>query len=139
MGIDGEQYLGPFHRMLGLEIESVGDGRAVVMLELDEKHSSLEDEVVAQGGVVFTLADFAGGLALVSLVDHQIPTIDMRIDYLKPAVRDLRATGTVVRNGGGSGVVDVTVEDAEHTVATVRGVFKTGGVAAESPWGKDED
>lgn len=49
----------------------------------------MDDRLVAQGGVVFTLADFAGGMALVSLVDHPISTIDMHIDYLKPATIDL--------------------------------------------------
>jgi uncharacterized protein (TIGR00369 family) len=138
MSIDSERYVGPFHRLLGLEVESVGDGRAEVSLELDERHSSMEDELVAQGGVVFTLADFAGGMALVSLVDRQLPTIDMRIDYLRPATGDLRAIGTVLRNGSDSGVVDVTVEDdAGETVATARGVFKTSGIPSGSPWDED--
>lgn len=138
MPFDSEQYLGPFHRMLGLEIESAKNGRAEVTLPLEQRHSSLEDQLVAQGGVVFTLADFAGGIALVSLVDHPIPTIDMRIDYLQPATDDLRAIGTVLRNGSNSGVVDAIVEGEDSTVATARGVFKTSDMTNGSPWADDK-
>ncbi|WP_227378169.1 PaaI family thioesterase [Haladaptatus halobius] len=137
MSFDSEQYLGPFQRMLGLEVVSATDGHAEVTLKLEQWHSSMEDQLVAQGGVVFTLADFAGGMALVSLIDHPIPTIDMRIDYLKPATEDLRAVGTVLRDGSGSGVVDVTVKDDAGPVATARGVFKTGEMTTGSPWADD--
>jgi uncharacterized protein (TIGR00369 family) len=140
MSIDSEPYIGPFHRLLGLKVVSAADGRADVTLELDQRHSSLDDQFVAQGGGVFTLADFAGVMALVSLVDGQMPTVDMRIDYLRPATGDLRAVGSVLRNGSDSGVVDVTVENkAGDAVATARGVFKTSGLPTDSPWSRARD
>lgn len=139
MPIDTERYIGPFHRLLGLNVESVENGRAVVTIELKQRHSSMEQELVAQGGVVFTLADFAGGMALASVVDQQVPTIDMRIDYLRPATENLRAVGTVLREGDESGVVSVTVEDTnDTTVATARGVFKTSDIPPEAPWNESD-
>ena len=135
MEFDSERYLGPFHRLLGIEVVSAEDGRAEVTLELEQHHSSMEDRLVAQGGVVFTLADYAGGLALVSEVQRHIPTVDMRIDYLRPATGDLRAVGEVLRNGSGTGVTDVLVENGDgEAVATARGVFKTGEMTTGSPW-----
>ncbi|WP_255152075.1 PaaI family thioesterase [Halorarius halobius] len=136
MSFDSERYLGPFHRTLGIEVESAADGRAVVTLELDQQtHSSMEDRLVAQGGVVFTLADFAGGLALVTEVESHIPTVDMRIDYLRPATSDLRAVGEVLRVGSDTGVADVLVENSDgDDVASARAVFKTGEMTTGSPW-----
>ncbi|MFW6449395.1 MAG: PaaI family thioesterase, partial [Halobacteriota archaeon] len=85
------------------------------------------DELMAHGGVTFTLADTVGGAALVSLVDQPVPTIDMRIDYLQAGRGDLVAEAEVVRLGGDVGVSDVEVYDEGGTaLATARGVYKTG-------------
>lgn len=141
MAFEPETYVGPFHELLGLDVESAADGTAVVSLELTHEHSSLHQTTVAQGGVVFTLADFCGGLALASVADEQIPipTLDMRIDYLRPATTDLRATGEVLRFGGQSGVTRVDVEDVEgRSVATATGVFRTNSLGPDAPWSARE-
>ncbi len=44
-----------------LEVVSVGEGKAKVQLEVEEQH--LNAAGIAHGGVIFTLADFAMGLA----------------------------------------------------------------------------
>lgn len=118
----------PFADLLGIEVVEATDGHAEGRVTMREELSWNADELLAHGGVTFTLADTVGGAALVSLVDQPVPTIDMRIDYLSAATGDLYATADVVRVGGDVGVVDVEVSAAENgeTLADARGVYKTG-------------
>ena len=117
----------PFAQLLGIEVTECADGHAEGHLEMREELSWNEDQLMAHGGVTFTLADTVGGAALVSLVDQPVPTIDMRIDYLDAAGGDIRAEADVVGEVGDVGTVDVDVfgaEDGTH-LATARGVYKT--------------
>ncbi|MDG5820322.1 PaaI family thioesterase [Natronococcus sp. A-GB7] len=118
----------PFASLLGIEITECADGYAEGRLEMREELSWNEDELMAHGGVTFTLADTVGGAALVSLVDQPVPTIDMRIDYLSAGTGDLYAEADVVRCGSDVGTVDVEVYTAEEDtlIADARGVYKTG-------------
>jgi uncharacterized protein (TIGR00369 family) len=118
----------PFASLLGIDITECADGHAEGRLEMTEELSWNEDELMAHGGVTFTLADTVGGAALVSEVDQPVPTIDMRIDYLSAGTGDLYAEADVVRCGSDVGTVDVevyTVED-DTLIADARGVYKTG-------------
>ncbi|WP_318568923.1 PaaI family thioesterase [Salinigranum marinum] len=119
----------PFARLLGVELTDVGEGHAEGRIEMREELSWNADQVMAHGGVTFTLADTVGGAALVSEVNQPVPTIDMRIDYLSAGTGDLEAEADVVRIGGDVGTVDVDVyaaDDGSEHVATARGVYKTG-------------
>ncbi|WP_411966201.1 PaaI family thioesterase [Haloferax sp. YSMS24] len=118
----------PFAQLLGVEVTDAVDGHAEGHVEMREELSWNADQVMAHGGVTFTLADTVGGAAIVSEVDHPVPTIDMRIDYLRAGTGDLRAEADVVRIGGDVGTVDVDVyaTDDETLIATARGVYKTG-------------
>lgn len=117
----------PFADLVGVEVTRVTDGHAEGHVEMREELSWNADELMAHGGVTFTLADTVGGAALVSIVDQPVPTIDMRIDYLAVGRGDLYAEGDVVRVGGDVGTVDVSITDEDgREVADVRGVYKTG-------------
>lgn len=123
----------PFCRLLGIEITAVEAGRARGELELRTALSSTQEHLVAPGGVVFALADTVGGIALADLVDEMSPTIDMRIDYLRPATSDLVAKAEVRRHGEDTAVVEVVVHGAEGPVAVARGIFKPG-VGEDGTW-----
>src|SRR5262245_29695930 len=77
------------------------------------------------GGVIASLIDVAGDFALVILLGGGVPTINLRIDYLRPAGGDrLTATASVRRAGRTIGVVDVDVLDqSERLVAIGRGSY----------------
>jgi uncharacterized protein (TIGR00369 family) len=77
------------------------------------------------GGVIASLIDVAGDFALVMLVGGGVPTINLRIDYLRPAGGDkLRATASVRRAGRTIGVVDIDVTDgSDRLVAIGRGCY----------------
>lgn len=117
----------PFADMLGIEVTEAEDGHAEGYIEMRPELSWNQDEIMAHGGVTFTLADTVGGAALVSLVDRPVPTVDMRMDYLDAGRGDLHAEADVLRLGGQVGVVDVQVYDESSThLAEARGVYKTG-------------
>jgi uncharacterized protein (TIGR00369 family) len=117
----------PFADLVGVEVTTVEDGHAEGYVEMREALSWNADQLMAHGGVTFTLADTVGGAALVSIVDQPVPTIDMRIDYLEVGEGDLYAEGDVVRVGSDVGTVEVSITDEAGTeVADVRGVYKTG-------------
>ncbi|MCX2819578.1 PaaI family thioesterase [Haladaptatus sp. F3-133] len=131
----------PFAELLGIEVTRAEDGMAEARLQMTRKLSSNTARNVGHGGVAFALADTVAGAAVVSLTGEPAPTVDMRIDYLKPATDDMTARAEVVRRGNTSAVVDVTVRhegegdaDAEDgygsaqgdEIARARGVFKLG-------------
>lgn len=118
----------PFTSLLGIEVTECTEGHAEGTIEMSEELSWNEDQMMAHGGVTFTLADTVGGAALVSLVEQPVPTVDMRIDYLSAGTGDLHAVADVVRCGSDVGVVDIDVftADGEELIADARGVYKTG-------------
>lgn len=126
----------PFARLLGMELLSVDDGRAVGRIELRERHTTNPASGLAHGAVPYALADTMAGVAVASLNASVTPTVDMRMDYLRPPVGDsLRAEAEVVRNGNHVATVDVEVtNDQAEIVATARGTFKTSGATGDSPW-----
>ena len=150
----------PYRDLLDIEVTEAADGCAAGRLRFDEKHSSNRRQAIAQGGVAFSLADSVAGAAATSLVGFPTPTIDFRIDYLAPATGDLAATAAVVREGGETAVVDVTVvevdgeeiDDVENAdeadggwddpagteVAVGRGVYKTSDLPDDAPWDLDQ-
>jgi uncharacterized protein (TIGR00369 family) len=77
------------------------------------------------GGVIASLIDVAGDFALVILVGGGVPTINLRIDYLRPAGGDrLTATAAVRRAGRTVGIVDIDVTDTGgRLVAIGRGCY----------------
>jgi uncharacterized protein (TIGR00369 family) len=79
------------------------------------------------GGPLAAIIDTVGDYALIMLLGRPLPTVNFRVDYLKPAVTPLlTATATVRRSGRSVGVVDVDLHDA-HTslVAIGRATYST--------------
>lgn len=122
-----------YHRWLGLELLEATSGRVVVGMPYREELLADPDGTYVHGGLLATLADVAGDFALVTRLGTGVPTVDLRVDYLRPALpgRYLRGVGTVVRCGRQLGVADATVlDDGDKELAVARGVYATG--AAQS-------
>jgi len=79
------------------------------------------------GGPIATLVDVAGDMAIATRVGGGVPTIDLRIDYLRPAAGDhLEAEARARKVGRTIGVVDVAVRDPEGRLCAVgRGTYGT--------------
>ena len=120
----------PFNAFLGVRVGEATRER--VLLEIPFRDELVGDPLrpALHGGVLSALADACGGAAVwVGLEDPgaRVSTIDLRIDYLRPASLDtIVAEGRVVRLGNRVGVVDVRLYNArapEVTVATGKGVY----------------
>lgn len=124
----------PFAGFFGIEITEAADGHAEGFLPFREEFRSSRAGQVAHGAVAYALCDTVGGAAVISLSQSVTPTIDMRIDYLRPVTRDLEATADVRRLGGSVAVADVEVTDREGSIATARGAYKTGDYVEDTAW-----
>jgi uncharacterized protein (TIGR00369 family) len=77
------------------------------------------------GGAIASLIDVAGDMALAMALGGGIPTINLRIDYLRPGSgAALTAHATARRAGRTIGVVDIDVlDEAGKLVAIGRGTY----------------
>lgn len=125
----------PFGEHLGIELTHVEEGYVEGKLELEAHHSLSESMLLAHGGVTFGLADSLSAAALASVEGNPGPTLDVRIDYLRPATGDVYGSAEVVRYGDDTGVVDVELTDEnDRTLATTRGIYKTNLVKGANPF-----
>jgi len=119
----------PFHRLFALTVAAVDAERQTLELRLGftaavERHPGTGQY---HGGAIAALIDIAGDYALIALLGHGVPTINFRVDYLRPAAgAALRAMARVRRAGRTIGVVDVDIlDDADRLVAVGRGCYGT--------------
>jgi len=79
------------------------------------------------GGPLAAIIDTVGDFALAMQLGRGLPTINFRVDYLRPAIAtDLKVTASVRRNGRSVGVADVDVADGEgRLVAVGRATYAT--------------
>ncbi len=119
----------PFQRVLGLALESFDLAAQTLTLR-----SAYGPDVERQpgtgqyhGGVIASLIDIAGDYALIAVLGYGVPTINFRVDYLRPATRtDLLARAQVRRAGRTIGVVDIDVTDIQgRLIALGRGCYGT--------------
>ena len=75
-----------FWNLLGIEFEDVGSGWARMRMPFSEKLTNSTG--AGHGGALFTLADSAGSMALVSMAakGEVVTTVEMKINFLKPFV-----------------------------------------------------
>lgn len=119
----------PYHRLLGFEMIKAGPEEVVVRMPFREDLLAGDDEGgrYVHGGAIASLIDTAGDFAVIAAVGYDVPTIDLRVDYLRPAHGGaLVATARTRKAGRSLAVADVEVTDeAGQIVAVGRGVFKT--------------
>jgi uncharacterized protein (TIGR00369 family) len=125
----------PFNKLLGIQAGRVE--RNYVELYLPFKEELLGNAVkgVLHGGALSTLADAAGGAAVFASADFGdiISTIDLRIDYLRPAGPfDTLAEARVVRMGGRVGVARVQMYQPEHKDAAADDKWAAKTLVAEA-------
>jgi uncharacterized protein (TIGR00369 family) len=79
------------------------------------------------GGPIAAIIDTVGDYALVMLLGRPLPTVNFRVDYLRPAINTaLTITGRVRRSGRLVGVVDIdVVNEAGQLVAVGRATYAT--------------
>ncbi len=89
----------PFDNHNGLRVTDVGDGTAVVEVTLQTE--SLNSWGTPHGGLLFTLADVACGMAAISLRREAMVSVSASADFIAAAGGEgvIRAEGRVLRCG----------------------------------------
>jgi uncharacterized protein (TIGR00369 family) len=114
----------PYHRWLGVELEALNAEDIVIRMPWREEFVSSPSGGFAHGGVLAALVDLAADFALAAKLGRGAPTVDLRVDYHRPAViTEMRATGRVIRLGR-------TIVTAEAMVVNAEGKLLASGRAA---------
>ena len=118
-----------FIDFMRLEVLSADPAREEVVMRLPMRPEFERGRGTGQwhGGPIAAVIDTVGDYALVMMLGRALPTINFRVDYLRPAINTgLTATARVRRNGRSVGVVDVDVSnDSGVLVAIGRAAYAT--------------
>jgi uncharacterized protein (TIGR00369 family) len=114
----------PFHRFLGIELVRAEAGLFEIRVPSRPEFLRADGEGWIHGGVMSAVIDIAGDYAVATETGGDVPTVDLRIDYLRPARGSLRVTARAVKVGRTLGVADIEVRDEEdRLVAIGRGTY----------------
>ncbi|MBV9523546.1 MAG: PaaI family thioesterase [Alphaproteobacteria bacterium] len=117
----------PFIKFCNMRVVELDAERERIVVEMPMRPELERGRNTGQyhGGPIASLIDVAGDFALVIKTRGALPTINFRVDYLRPAIKTgLRATAWVRRAGRNVGVVDVDVhDDSGKLVAVGRGCY----------------
>ncbi|MDR6659304.1 PaaI family thioesterase [Tardiphaga sp. 37S4] len=119
----------PFNLFLGLEVIKADPVTQEVTMrspmrpEFERRPGSKQ----WHGGVIASVIDTVGDFAVGMMVGRGLPTVNFRVDYLKPAVDTaLVAVSRVRRAGKSVGVADVDVFDEKGALLAIgRGTYST--------------
>jgi uncharacterized protein (TIGR00369 family) len=122
-----------FRELVGTELSSTEEGRAIVSVRAEEHH--LNPNGTVHGGVVYTLVDVSMAEALKTMVegDERPVTIEIKINYLEPGKPGTLTSTAQVRKGGKRLVIveaEVAQEDEDdgEIVALATGTYtRIGG------------
>jgi uncharacterized protein (TIGR00369 family) len=119
----------PFHRFLGLELIAADEEEGTITLGVTarEEFSRSDDLVELHGGIIASLIDIAGDYAVAMKVGRGVPTINLRVDYLRPGRgRKAFAKAKAIRCGRTIATVDIEVTDENGTLFAIgRGTYSS--------------
>jgi uncharacterized protein (TIGR00369 family) len=123
----------PHCRELGVEVVDVdrGAGSATMALDYDKRLVGDPETGILHGGAITTLIDTVCGMAVMASLKKltSIATLDLRIDYLKPATpeRRLFATAEVYKTTRHVAFAKASAyHDPEDPIASCVGTFMIG-------------
>ena len=119
----------PFNRHLGIKVEKAEKGFARLYLPYKPHFTGDARRPALHGGIISTLVDTCGGVAVWTCcqLEDRIATIDMRVDYLRPAPQaDLGAESRVKLMGNRVANVETIVfalNSPDRIIAEGRAVY----------------
>ena len=119
--------LGPFNKWLNFTVLKAGeDGVEIKAVWRDEWMVNPERRYT-HGGILAAIVDVAADYAIAARLGRPVPTIDIRVDYHKPAMPgDITAKGRVVRMGNQFSTAEACLYDQEGAlIASGRGTYFT--------------
>ena len=122
----------PFIGWLGLKVVGLDHEREEISVRMAMRPEFERRPGTRQfhGGPIAAFIDITGDFAIGMLVGGGVPTINLRTDYLRPAIGEaLIAVARVRRTGKMAAVVDIEVfDDANKLVALGRGIYSSTAV-----------
>lgn len=108
--IDGS----PFTARLGFRVSEAAPAEDEIRLRIEPNEATLRMAGMEQihGGVLAALIDTAGDLVVAQRLGGPVPTIDMKVDYLRPAAGAVVAVAKARRIGKTVAVADIEVVDS---------------------------
>lgn len=129
--IDGVQAMmdtTPLHRLLGFRVLTMvaTSGHFSMSASTGGNSERSDGAGQAHGGAIATLIDSTATYACCVMLGRAVPTVNLRVDYLRPAGGDeMVATATVRKAGRTISVVDVDVVAGGKLVAIGRADLAT--------------
>jgi uncharacterized protein (TIGR00369 family) len=121
----------PFISFLGLKVTEADPAKERVTMRCEMRPEFERGKGTGQwhGGPIAAIIDTVGDYALIMALRRGLPTINFRVDYLRPAIKTaLITTATVRRNGKSVGVVDVDVFNEQKALLAIgRATYSTLG------------
>ncbi len=134
-------------QLLGIRIEAAQDGIGRVRVKVDER--LMHPQMIVHGGVIFTLADTAMSMAILSVnpAGTRTGTIEAKINYLQPVrAGELLAEANIVYQGRSTAVLEATVfnivDGKQQAIARLLGTFSVArpkGPATSAETGTDNN
>ena len=117
----------PFISFLGLQVVSVDHARAEIVMRMPMRPELERRPGTGQfhGGPIAAFIDIVGDFAIGMMVGGGVPTINLRTDYLRPAIGTaITGTARVRRQGRTVALVDIDITDFDgKLVAVGRGTY----------------
>ena len=104
--------------LLGFEVESVREGRAIFRLDVTPKHKQVHG--VVHGGILAALADTTAAIAAYTAVPRgvELATLELKINYLEPVPGGtIKADAKVLRAGRNFIVTECEIFNESGTLA----------------------
>ncbi len=104
--------------LLGFDVESVHDGRAVFRLDVRPRHKQIHG--VVHGGIIAALADTTAAIAAYTVIPRgvEIATLELKINYLEPVPGGrVKADAKVLRAGRNFIVVECEIFNETGSLA----------------------
>jgi len=126
----------PVHRALRLRVAGSGDGTVVLRADAGPEHLAEDGAEYLHGGVVATVLDTTATFALIGATGTDWSTVDLRVDYLRPAPPgELEARGSAVQIGKrlGRATAELFAAESGQLLASAAGTFVRSAPAAGVP------
>jgi uncharacterized protein (TIGR00369 family) len=104
--------------LLGFDVESVHDGRAIFGMDVRARHKQIHG--VVHGGILAALADTTAAIAAYTVVGRgvELATLELKINYLEPVPGGrIKADARVLRRGRNFVVTECEIYNESGSMA----------------------